>query len=624
MPQSLWECNRRNERPRYFVSGLLYFFGPVCLTLPKLPTSLIRLTLRLPGDGVLPTLSREEFCMRSSLIRRCASAVCLSALLLLSYSAPTLFGQGGEPQYFAIPGAKVVPVSGPPIENATVVLSRGIITAVGKDVAIPPEAWVIEGKGLTVYPGLVDSFTDVGIPAALAPTGGEGGPRRPQEASRGPQDRPGSTPWRSAADEVSLSDKRIETWRSAGFTTVVSAPKGGFFPGQAAVLDLGGERAGDLVVKSPVAIPVSLQLSGGFGSGFPSSLMGVLAYVHQVWLDTDWSSKAQAAYEKNPRGIERPRYDRTEAALADALEDQALVLIPANNSVQLRRALELVDRWHVKGAIYGGQMAYEVAPEIAAKKLPVLVNLKWPEAEKDADPEDKPSLRTLQFRDRAPSSPAALAKAGVKFAFYSGGITAPKDTLKAAKKSIDAGLAPDAALRALTLSPAEIFGVADRLGSIENGKIANLVVADGDLFEEKTKIKFVFVDGHKFEVREPEKPKDPPKGDITGKWKLSYTTPDGPEESTADLTMDKDGTISGTITSKRGTASVISGYLSVDKFSFTIDIPLQGSPADVTFSGSFDGTSLKGSISVQGLSLEFTGVKPGAASSAMVNWGGAQ
>jgi len=213
----------------------------------------------------------------------------------------------------------------------------------------------------------------------------------------------------------------------------------------------------------------------------------------------------------------------------------------------------------------------------------------------------------------------------VKFAFYSGGITAPKDALKAAKKSIDAGLAPDAALRALTLSPAEIFGVADRLGSIENGKIANLVVTDGDLFEEKTKIKMVFVDGRKFEVREPEKPKDPPKGDIGGKWKLSYTTPDGPEESTAELTMDKDGAISGTITSKRGTASVISGYLSADKFSFTINLPIEGSPADVTFSGTFDGTSLKGNISVQSLSLEFTGVKPaGNSSSTTAAFGGAQ
>src|SRR5205807_211150 len=190
---------------------------------------------------------------------------------------------------------------------------------------IPPEALVIDGSGLTVYPGLVDAFTDVGIPAAAAPSPGEGGgPRRSQEQARGPQDRPASMPWRSGADEANLTDKRIETWRD--------------------------------------------------------------------------------------RGIARPRYDRTEAALAEALEDQALVLVPANNSVQLRRAIELIDRWQVKGAIYGGQMAYEVASEIAAKKLPVLVDLKWPEAEKDADPEAKPSLRTLRFRDRAPSTPAALAK----------------------------------------------------------------------------------------------------------------------------------------------------------------------------------------------------------------------
>src|SRR5712675_268435 len=430
--------------------------------------------------------------------------------------------QGGEPQYFAIRGATVVPVSGPRMENATIIISRGVIKAVSKDATIPDEAWVIEGKGLIVYPGFIESFTDVGIPAAPAPaaSGAEGGAHLQTPASRGPEDRPGATPWRSAADEASLGDKRVETWRAAGFTTVISSPKGGMFPGQAAV-------------------PISLQPVGNFAS-FPGSLMGSLAYVRQVWLDTDWSTKAQAIYEKNPRGIARPRFDRTEQALADALEDHALVLIPANNVIQIRRALELTDRWHVNGLLYGGQMSYEVANEIAAKKLPVLVNLKWPEAEKDADPDEKPSLRTLQFRDRAPSSAAALAKAGVKFGFYSGGITAPKDALKAAKKSIDAGLAPDAALRALTLSAAEIFGVVDRLGSIENGKIANLVITDGDLFDEKTKIKMVFVDGRKFEVREPEKPKDPPKGDLTGKWKFSYTTPEGPEQSTADISMASD------------------------------------------------------------------------------------
>jgi hypothetical protein len=562
--------------------------------------------------------------MRFERLGRRAFTLGFATLGFLFLHPPLGHAQGGEPPYFAIRGARVVPVSGPPIEGATIVVSRGIITAVAKDAAIPPEAWVIDGKGLTVYPGLVDAFTDVGIPAA-PPAGGESGPpRRPTQPARGPEDRPATSPWRSGADEVSLSDKRIETWRDGGFTTVICAPKGGFFPGQAAVLDLAGERAGELVVKSPVAIPLSFQATGGFGAGFPDSLLGVLAYIHQVWLDTDWSVKAQALYERNPRGVARPRYDRTEASLAEALEDHALVLVPANNTVQIRRAFELIDRWQVKAGIYGGQMGYEVAPEIAAKKLPVLVDLKWPEAEKDADPEAKPSLRTLRFRDRAPSTPAALAKAGVKFAFYSGGLAAPKDILKAAKKSIDAGLAPDAALRAFTLSPAEIFGVADRLGSIENGKIANLVVTDGDLFEEKTKIKMVFVDGQRFEVHEPEKPKEPPKGDITGKWKLSYTTPEGAEESTADLAMDKDGTISGSLTSPRGTANIISGYLSSDKFDFTLNIVLDQGPTNVTFSGTFDGKSLRGSISVLGMSLDFTGVKPGNGVADGAILGGAQ
>jgi len=550
--------------------------------------------------------------MRSTLQRLRFALGVTAAVGAVLGGAASADAQGGEPQYFAIRGATVVPVSGPRMENATVIVSRGVIKAVSKDATIPDEAWVIEGKGLIVYPGFIDSFTDVGIPAAPAPaaTGGEGGTHPQPPPSRGPEDRPGATPWRSAADEASLSDKRIETWRAAGFTTVVSAPKGGMFPGQAAVLNLGGERNGDMVVRTPVAVPISLQPVGNFAS-FPGSLMGSLAYVRQVWLDTDWSTKAQVIYEKNPRGIARPRFDRTEQTLAEALEDHALVLIPANNATQIRRVLELTDRWHVNGVLYGGQMSYEVANEIALKKLSVLVDLKWPEADKDADPDAIPSLNTLRFRERAPSSPAALAKAGVKFAFYSGAITVPKDILKAAKKSIEAGLSPDAAIRAFTLTPAEIFGVADRLGSIENGKIANLVITDGDIFEEKTKIKFVFVDGRKFTIREPEKPKDPPKGDITGKWKLSYTTPEGPEDSTLDVMMASDGSLSGTLSGTRGTFNIISGNLSADKFSFTINITIEASPADVLFSGTFDGTSLKGSISVQGLDIDFTGTKPG-------------
>jgi imidazolonepropionase-like amidohydrolase len=522
--------------------------------------------------------------------------------------AQVVRGQGGEPRTFAIRGAKVVPVSSAPLENATVVVTKGIITAVGTNVTIPADAWVIEGKGLIVYPGLIDGFSDVGVPAPPAAEGNG----KPQPISRGPEDRPATTPWRSAADEVNPGDPRVESWRDAGFTTVVAAPSGGMFPGQAAILDLAGDRPGDLVVKAPVAIPISFKANGGFRS-YPGSLMGGIAYVRQVWIDTHWDTLANGSYEKNPRGTERPKYDRSDAALAEALGKHAVVLIPGNNSVQIERALRLADEWKLNAVIYGGQMAYEVAGDIAAKKTPVLVNLKWPEAEKDGDPEAIPSLRTLRFWDRAPSSPAALAKAGVKFAFYSEGISAPKDLLPAVKKSIDAGLSPEAALRALTLSPAEIFGVSDVTGSIENGKIANLVVTDGDLFDKKTKVKIVFVDGKKFEVREVLRPSDPPKGDMTGKWKLKFTSPQGEEEVTADLVMEPDGTLTGTVSGQRGTGSLFSGWVSGDKFAFTINLLIEGNPNDVTFAGTFDGSSMKGAIQTMGYNFDFSGSKPTSA-----------
>ena len=439
--------------------------------------------------------------------------------------------------------------------------------------------------------------------------------------SRGPEDRPATTPWRNAADEVNPADPRVESWRMAGFTTVVAAPKGGMFPGQAAILNLGGERPGDFVVKSPVAVPVSLQAPGGFRN-YPGSLMGAIAYVRQVWLDTNWDAQAGAIYEKNPKGSERPRYDRSDVALAEVLGKHAVVLIPGNSSLQIRRALRLDEEWKLNGVIYGGQMAYDVAPEIAAKKVPVLLNLKWPEAEKDADPEATPTLRELRFRDRAPSSAAALEKAGVKFAFYSGGITAPKDILPAVKKSMDAGLSADAALRALTLSPAEIFGVSEILGSIDKGKIANLVVTDGDLFDKKTKVKIVFVDGRKFEVREVLRPSEPPKGDLTGKWQIKFTTQQGEEEATADLVMETDGTLTGTVASARGTGTVFNGWVSADKFTFTMNIQIEGGASDVVFTGTFEGTSMKGSIQALGYTIDFTGTKPSAATAAFA--GGAR
>ncbi len=453
--------------------------------------------------------------MQRNRMHGCAGVCLALAASLVFFAARAIHAQGGEPRCFAIQNARIVPVSGPPIENGTVVVANGLIKAVGANVSIPPEALVIDGKGLTVYPGLFDAMAEIASQAEAPPpqvvTTGAGRPRAvPTEIANGPEDRPGTKPWVAASDELNPKDKRFETWRDGGFTTALAVPKGGMIQGQGSVIDLAGERAGDMVIKSPATLDLSMTPAGGFFS-FPGSLMGVIAYERQVFIDARWYQQAESVYSARPAGLERPKYDRTDEVVGQSLRDKELVLIQANTAVQILRVLRLIKEWDLNGAIYGAQQAYGVSDALAAAKLPVLVNLKWPERAKDADPDAEQNLRDLRFRDRAPGSPAALAKAGAKFAFYSDGVATPKDALKSVKKAIDAGLAPDAALRALTLSPAEIYGVSDRLGSIEAGKIANLVITDGDLFNEKTKIKEVFVDGQRFKIREPEKPKEPEK-----------------------------------------------------------------------------------------------------------------
>lgn len=427
------------------------------------------------------------------------TACLLAALALAARAAP--------PQVFAIRGARIVTVSGPVIEKGTVIIRDGLIEHVGSDVRIPPDAWVIEAEGLTVYPGLIDALSSLGIPeAAAAPaqprTGGRTAqqPATPQQApqaetrpAQGPEDRPSNTSWLRAADLLNASDSRLETARSAGFTTAVTFPQRGIFAGQGAVIALGGERAGQMVIASPAGLYLTLT-TAGFTS-FPGSLMGVLAYIRQVYLDAEHYRMAKEFYARNPAGNQRPAYDR---ALEGVLEAPR-VLLPASRAVEIDRMLRFAAELKLNAVLYGGHQAHKVASLLRKSGVPVLVSLRWPERNRDADPEQVESLRVLEFRELAPSTPAALAKEGVRFAFYTDGIWNPRELTRAVRRALEAGLSLQDAVRAFTLSAAEIYGVADRLGSIEKGKIANLIVTDGELFQEKTRVKYVFIDGVKYE-----------------------------------------------------------------------------------------------------------------------------
>jgi imidazolonepropionase-like amidohydrolase len=263
-----------------------------------------------------------------------------------------------------------------------------------------------------------------------------------------------------------------------------------------------------MVVKTPVALHIGLQTAGGFGGGgsYPGSLMGVLAFVKQTLLDAQHYDAAWSTYSAN-RGAVRPEYSRALEALEPVIKQQLSVVLPGDTPAEIDRVLRLAEALQLRMILSGGAEAAPRAALLKEKRIPVLLSAKYPERDRDADPEEQEELAVLRRRMEAPATAAALQRAGVTFAFQSGDMTSPRDFVHNVARSIEAGLERQAALRALTLAPAEIFGVADRIGSIEKGKAANLVVATGDIFDARTRVKQVFIDGRKFDIPEEETPR---------------------------------------------------------------------------------------------------------------------
>jgi hypothetical protein len=265
------------------------------------------------------------------------------------------------------------------------------------------------------------------------------------------------------------------------------------------------------VIAQPIGQQIEFRVGGGgMGRSFPSSLMGNIAYVRQLYLDLGQYKQAKETYTARPNGNRRPEYDHDLEGLAESPR----LLLPANECQQIDRILNFGHELNVPFVIYGLHEGYRRVDELKQANVPVLISLKWPERPKDADPNEVPNYRDLLMQGQAPAVPGMLVKAGVKFAFYSDGVDSAADLKKALKKTLDAGLARADAIRALTMNAAEIYGVADRLGSIEKGKIANLVVIKGEAFDDKSTVEYVFVDGKQFQPSKEQQ--QPPQGGEKG------------------------------------------------------------------------------------------------------------
>lgn len=431
----------------------------------------------------------------------------LVALVLLSLNL-NVEAQRGAVDTYAITNARIVTVSGPVIERGTVVIRNGLIAAAGADVNTPPDARVVDGTGLTVYPGLIDSYTNLGLPAPApspSPAGGAGGgflaltPPRPATGPNSTQP-PGLQPEVMVEDVIRPGGTEIEASRNIGITTALTLPRTGIWMGQSALINLAGDTPQQMIVRSPLAMHVGFTpLRNG---SYPGSLLGVFSALRQMMLDAQRYREAMQIYDRAPRGTRRPETDRSLAALVPVIEGKMPVVMLANSEREITRALDLGEEFKLRLIIAGGREADRLSARLVKQNVPVLLSLDLPKRTTAALPEADPEpLRVLRERVAAQETAGKLAKAGVRFAFQSGSLTNMSELLANAGKTIENGLSATDALRAFTIWPAQILGVQNQLGSIEAGKIANLTIVRGDLFDRNSRVTNVFIDGRPVDVR---------------------------------------------------------------------------------------------------------------------------
>ena len=511
------------------------------------------------------------------------------------------------PGVYAITGATVHPVGDPEIQNGVVIVRDGLIEAVGANLAIPADAATIDVKGMHVYPGLIDAQTSLGFPSATPAPRRRGGGARQQPP---PAQLPDTSPAFVATREIKLSDDDAEAKRATGVTTIVAAPAFGIFNGQSVLLDLGAGEIPERVVRDPASQQISFNPRPAWT--FPDSLMGVVADIRQTMLDAQQYSAAHAIYDKSPSGYRRPADDAALQALAPVLRRDVPVVFVADSEPMMRRAEAIAKEFNLRYVLSGARQGYRFADGLKANNVPVLVSVKWPVAPTNKDDRDEQPLRLIRDRQLAPTTPAVLAKNGIAFALVSGAGKS-SDFIPGIRKAIDNGLSEDEALRAVTISPARIFGVDRQLGTLEKGKIANVVVTDKPIFAKDAKVKRVFIDGRETKLPTEEEKAKRAAGEAAspaeGTWNLTVKTPQGDVSIIATLHLES-GHLTGTFSGDRGSGDIRNGSVDGSTVEFTISVRARpDETGDWVFHGTLHDSTMDGTVSTTLGTFQFSGSK---------------
>lgn len=541
---------------------------------------------------------------------------CLAAAAALFLAGPTLAqGVGADTplrpttRAAAITNARVVVAPGVVLDRATVVVRDGRIAAVGAGIEVPFDADVVAGDSLTVYAGFVDAFGVAGVPEPDDPERYEGDRGAP------PRELAGLLPDRDVRATFDASDARIGQLREAGFTAAHVAPRDGYFSGQGAVVllrEVGRMEAPEaLVLTEPVSFVARIDTAPGV---YPGTPMGVLSEMRETVENARRRQAGRAAYDAAAEGAVRPRFDPVLDAVEALLDGDRQFVFVAEEWLDGFRALRVSEELGLTPVLAGVADVAPLMDKLRDGDVPVFAPLALPdsvEADSAALAVPQPTTtpggasfisnrRTVTYRDaeaevaeltgqriaavgRAEASPRLLAEARVPFAFGTFDVK-PADVHTNLARMVNAGLAPDAALAALTTAPAELIGLGREAGTVEVGKLANLVVTDGPLFTDSVAVRHVFVEGVRYDYDKDDAPAGADPDAVVqavGTWDFEVNTPGGDQSGTFTIT---------------GSGDDLSGEITTDETTPLTSVTLEGNALTMTFSDDELGT-----ITISGL-----------------------
>jgi len=510
---------------------------------------------------------------------------------------------------WALTNARIETVTKGRIEKGTIVIRDGIIVAVGANVTPPSDARVVDLGGRTVYPGFIDLTSSMGLPTPPQPPSGGGGGGAGQNASA-PARYVGLEPGRVIANEVAPAAADIRASRDAGITSALVAPSRGTFRGLSALIPMRDDSSAQYVVKAPVGMHMGFQ---GVAGRYPATLLGVIAYERQELYDAQRHGLLMDRYRAGERGVPRPAYDANLDALVPVVRGQLPAFFGASNENEIRRAVDIAKEFDLKLTIVGATEAFRALDAVKSAR-PLVVSVEFPQpvevtgwAYRGAQRRElnDSATRDAAVRKIVEANAATLHRAGVKFALAPGALK-PNDFIANVHKAIAAGLPREVAVEALTIRAAEIAGVGDQLGSIEPGKIADLIVADGPPLGDSTRIHTVFVDGIDYDVIPSAAGRNGQRvaggggrggemAQVAGTWIMTVNGPQGAMTSTMTLTQTADA-IDGNMISEFGTAAIAEGRVNGRTATWSASFQMGGERTTVNFEAEVDGNRMTGRL----------------------------